>query len=150
MSSKKQAADTFAINPHPVFERWHNDEMMIGELPQGEEVGEDIDEEAPEGENDIANELAEEMFPADAGMAVAEAPMNEAQVEAPQAAPDINGRVWPAPDATAVRTTIENNAANGVYFADYMPNYEATLRADNIETLRAHNEALLNRIRGNG
>ena len=141
MSSKKQAADTFAINPHPVFERWHNDEMMIGELPQGEEVGEDIDEEAPEGENDIANELAEEMFPADAGMAVAEAPMNEAQVEAPQVEPNI---------ATAVRTTIENNAANGVYFADYMPNYEATLRADNIETLRAHNEALLNRIRGNG
>jgi hypothetical protein len=66
--------------------------------------------------------------------------MNEAQVEAPQAAPDI----------ATVRTTITNNAANGVYLVDYMPNYEATLRADNIETLRAHNEALLNRIRGNG
>ena len=123
--------------PNPIEDRWQNDDMMVGELAHGEDIGEEIAEEIlPDGNVDAG----EVPFPADAGMAVAEAPMNEAQVEVPQAEPNI----------ATVRTTITNNAANGVYFADYMPNYADTLRADNIETLRAHNEALLNRIRGNG
>jgi hypothetical protein len=142
---KKMPDHPFAM-PNPIEDRWQNDDMMVGELAHGEDIGEEIAEELPDGNVDAG----EVPFPADAGMAVAEAPMNEAQVEAPQAAPDINGRVWPTPDVATVRTTIENNAANGVYFADYMPNYADTLRAENIETLRAHNEALLNRIRGNG
>jgi hypothetical protein len=122
---------------NPIEDRWQNDDMMVGELAHGEDIGEEIAEELPDGNVDAG----EVPFPADAGMAVA---------EAPQAAHDINGRVWPTPNVATVRATIENNAANGVYLADYMPNYEATLRADNIETLTAHNEALLNRIRGNG
>jgi hypothetical protein len=113
--------------------------MMVGELAHGEDIGEEIAEELPDGNVDAG----EVPFPADAGMAVAEAPMNEAQVEAPQAAPDINGRVWPTPDVATVRTTIENNAANGVYFA-HIPDYEPTFRALH------NNEAILNTLRGNG